>query len=97
MTHVGYVKDVGSGDPPIDTGITGHLHKPAPKKKTLWVGLDVPVFEGYYNEDTDIASKPSGLSKPTVEIKKSDTARWHPDGVDLGAEIKVQVTNVYKP
>jgi hypothetical protein len=60
------------------------------------VGLDVPVFEDYYNAATDVDPKPSHLHAPTVKILKSDTARYNPQGIELGAEIKIQVTNLYK-
>ena len=90
MTHVGY------GTPPIDTGIVGTLVKPT-TGGNLWVGFDVPVFQGYYNSTTDVTPKPSGKNVPTVVIQKSDTARWHPDGVNLGAILKIQVTEIYKP
>jgi hypothetical protein len=86
----------------------------------VWVAIDVPVFEGYYNPETDALgcidsdgdgvpdsapvpdpnAKPSGLCAPTVVIPISDTARYdpNPDGVNditLGAEIVIQVTNIY--
>jgi hypothetical protein len=64
---------------------------------TITVGLDVPVFEGYYNMYTDVPVKQSGLSAPTVVILESDTARYFPDGVDLGVDIKIQVENIYNP
>ena len=73
------------------------LHKYAPFNLVdrITVGLDVPVFEGYWNSLTDVATKPSGLSAPTVVILESDTDRYFPDGVTLGADIKVQVENIY--
>ncbi len=62
------------------------------------LGLDVPVFEGYYNVLTDPTPKPSGLYAPTVVILKSDTDRYFPkDGVTLGVDLKIQVENIYKP
>lgn len=69
------------------------------KKYTLYheiiMGLDVPVFEYYWNEHTDVDSKPSGKDSPTVVIdKEDDSDRWAPGGVDLGAEIKIQLTNI---
>ncbi len=82
------------------------LHKKAPYNfnDTITVGLDVPVFEGYYNELTDMLQadgtylpKPSGLNAPTLVIAKTDP-RWIPiDGVDLGLDLKIQVTNIWKP
>jgi len=69
---------------------------------TITIGLDVPVFEGYYNALTDMLQadgtyllKPSGLSAPTVVILESDTARYFPDGVTLGVDLKIQVENIY--
>jgi hypothetical protein len=59
------------------------------------VALDVPVFEGFYNPLTDPEPKPSGLDDPTVIIAKDDP-RWDPDGVDLGVDLKFQVTNIWK-
>jgi hypothetical protein len=66
------------------------------------IGLDVPVFEDYYNPLTDMlqedgtyAKKPSGLDDPTVIIAKDDP-RWDPEGVDLGVDLKIQVTNIWK-
>jgi hypothetical protein len=65
------------------------------------VGLDVPVFEGYYNNITDMLQpdgtylpKPSGLDDPTLVIEDDDP-RWIPDGVDLGLDLKFQVTNIW--
>jgi hypothetical protein len=65
----------------------------------LVIGLDVPVFEGYWNEHTDVETKPSGLSGPSYEIPKklgdgSDNPAWNPDGVDLGVDIIIQVTDI---
>jgi hypothetical protein len=67
---------------------------------TITIGLDVPVFETYWNEHTDVATKPSGLSGPSYEIKKklpdgSDNPAWKPDGVTLGLDIIIQVRNIY--
>ena len=68
----------------------------------IWVGLDVPVFEGYYNELTDMLQedgsylpKPSGLDDPTLVILETDVDRYFPDGVDLGLDLKFQVTNIW--
>jgi len=83
---------------PIDTGITGSIQKPI-LGGNLWVGLDVPVFEGYYNLATDVNPKPSGLEGPTVIIGTGEDR--YPasmdDGVDLGVDIKVQVTRLFPP
>jgi hypothetical protein len=63
---------------------------------TITIGLDVPVFEGYYNVLTDPTPKPSGLNAPTVVILKSDTDRYFPgnDGVTLGVDLKIQVEDI---
>jgi hypothetical protein len=62
---------------------------------TITVGLDVPVFETYYNDLTDPEPKPSGLNDPTLVILKDDP-RWNPDGIDLGVDLKFQVTGIWK-
>jgi hypothetical protein len=70
------------------------LHKVTPNINSadlITIGLDAPVFEGYYNPLTDPEPKPSGLNDPTLIIMKNDP-RWNPDGVDLGVDIKIQVT-----
>jgi hypothetical protein len=57
----------------------------------------VPVFDGYYNENTDVPTKPSGKDAPTVIIMEGES-RYPTDmdlGVDLGADIKIQVTRIY--
>jgi hypothetical protein len=92
------------GDPPTApamakkiVGAGGMLSKPINKKVTIGVGLDVPVFGGFYNPDTDICPKPSHRDSPTLEIDASDTGprgRYHPDGVDLGIDLKVQVVDI---
>ena len=58
---------------------------------TIVVGLDVPVFEGYYNPTTDPEPKPSGLNDPTVTL----TGERNVQGIVLGADIVIQVTNIY--
>jgi hypothetical protein len=96
---------VGNVTPP---GPPGALHlwdspqpiyksRSGPQNQTdrIVIGLDVPVFEDYYNALTDPKPKPSGLDWPTVIIEKDDP-RWNPDGVDLGADIKIQVTNIWQ-
>lgn len=93
MTHVGY------GTPPIDTGLkhtVGHSPWQPYEGINMWIGLDAPVFEGYYNPTTDVETKPSGLDKPTVTINVTDTERYFPEeGVTLGADIKIQVTAIW--
>jgi hypothetical protein len=52
----------------------------------LFLGLDVPVFEDYYNEYTDPKT-------PSYMINKGDP-EWNPDGVDLGVDIIIQVYKI---
>ena len=56
------------------------------------VGLDVPVFDGSWNELTDVPIKPSGLDGPTVVL----TGERNVQGIVLGADIVIQVTNIYE-
>ena len=70
-----------------------------PDESWLVIGLDVPVFEGYWNEHSDVATKPSGLSGPSMVIPKklltgADNPAWDPNGTDLGMDIIIQITNI---
>jgi hypothetical protein len=64
--------------------------------------LDVPVFEDYWNEDTDVESKPSGRNAPSWVIPRYldppdnliTNPAWDPDGVDMGLDIIIQVTDI---
>jgi hypothetical protein len=63
----------------------------------ITVGIDVPVFEGYYNEITDAmwqeefqTTKPSGLDEPTWVVP-ADFPGFDPNGMDFGLDLKVQV------
>jgi hypothetical protein len=72
------------------------LHKFTPDLNSadlITVGLDVPVFEGFYNNLTDPEPKPSGLDDPTLVIGIDDP-RYNPDGIDLGLDLKIQVTYI---
>jgi hypothetical protein len=103
---------VGNVTPPGPPGALKVWDSPEPIYKSkgafknetdrIVIGLDVPVFEDYYNPLTDMlqedgtyAKKPSGLDDPTVIIAKDDP-RWDPEGVDLGVDLKIQVTNIWK-
>ena len=104
---------VGKNPAPGPPGAMKVLDCPIPlcKEKTaeynaldfVTIGLDVPVFEGFYNKITDNMAnnpKPSGLMDPTVIITPDDLTngygdRYYPDGVTLGVDIKIQVTNIY--
>ena len=92
----------GNGAPPIlilSDSLTkprfGHPEDFDDSTDTITVGIDTPVFEGYYNMYTDPEPKPSGLNDPTVVILKSDTDRYFPDGVTLGADIVIQITRIW--
>lgn len=99
---------INLGDPPTATPGPGAgkilgpvtLTKPAPgtgNQHNWKLALDVPVFQYYWNPTTDVDPKPSGLSLPSVEILETDTDRYFPDGVLLGVEIKIQVTDIRGP
>jgi hypothetical protein len=91
---------VGDAFPPTSPVITScNLSKPdIILNRVIIVGLDVPVFEGYYNPHTDPEPKPSKLDDPTVVIEKGSDR--YPasieDGITLGAEIKVQITEIHR-
>ncbi len=95
---------VGPAPSPGPPGATWLMNSPKPLRKwdpknlndMIVVGLDVPVFEGFYNPLTDPEPKPSGKDDPTWIILKSDTVRYHPDGIDLGVDIKIQITKIYR-
>jgi hypothetical protein len=97
----GSLVPVGPNPPPGPPGaihvLDDSLLKPTNNIDLITLGLDVPVFEGYYNELTDAlvngGIKPSGLTRPTVILTG---ARNVPDGIDLGVDIKIQVTNISK-
>jgi hypothetical protein len=55
------------------------------------IGLDVPVFESSWNPLTDVPIKPSGRNGPTVVL----TGPRNVQGIVLGADIVIQVTDVY--
>jgi len=74
--------------------LSGGLLKPDLLSQEIIMGLDVPVFRDFWNEYTDVDEKPSGKSSPTVVIEKDDE-RHIPTGVDLGAEIKIQIIEIY--
>jgi hypothetical protein len=70
------------------------LHKPGPgiPASHIWVlAMDVPVFEGYYNEWTDVLEKQSGLDKPTVILTGE---RNVPEGITLSTSLKIQVVGI---
>jgi hypothetical protein len=76
---------------------TGTITKPAYGAPNDWydmivIGLDVPVFEGYWNELTDVPLKPSGFDKPTVVLKGPRNVQH----IILGVDVVIQVTRIYK-
>jgi hypothetical protein len=105
------------GDPPIGPPGTAAkwvmdpvqpLHKIGPlmlnTDDAIWVAIDVPVFEGYYNKLTDDLvmkdidgdgdlEKPSGLTAPTY-IVPADMPGFDADGMDFGLDLKIQVTAI---
>ena len=52
----------------------------------ITVGLEVPVFEGFYNFLTDTGPNPSKRTVPPVILTGS---RNVPGGIELGAELKI--------
>lgn len=131
----------------IATGFTGTLthsgvlYNPASPRQLvdseqdlLSLSIDVPVFEGYYNEWTDVCDKlrpnfggadgiQSGSETPTLAASQTDPRhatrtdgagfkcqvpsmiidgpdgtstdpRWNIAGVDVGVDIKIQVTGI---
>lgn len=77
--------------------LSDSLHKINNILDGITMALDVPVFEDFYNPHTDVNPKQSGKSEPTVIIYKGES-RYPADmsvGVDLGADVKIQVTRIY--
>jgi hypothetical protein len=99
------------GDPP--PGVPGTAAKTVlggpyiatPDPQRIFVGIDVPVFEGYYNPLTDalvlkdvgmgFPTKPSGLLVPTYIIP-DDMPGYDPDGMDFGLDLKIQVSDIVR-
>ena len=90
---------VGSGGSsvPVVSGVLEKFASPPDTTDDITVGLDVPVFEGYWNPITDALAnpngKPSGLDEPTVELTGD---RNVPSGIDLGADIVIQITHIHR-
>jgi hypothetical protein len=103
LIHVGGPPSAtpGVGVKPVLGGQEFVIHKyPLPPDESyLVIGLDVPVFEGYWNEHTDVA-KPSELPGPSWEIPEflpdgvTPNPAWNPEGVDLGLDLIFQVTAI---
>jgi hypothetical protein len=91
--------------PPSAKAILASMTLPTPlggNCTQLAVAIDVPVFEGYYNNITDMLQpdgtylpKPSGLDDPTFIIDDSHPD-FDPDGMDFGVDLKIQVTNIVR-
>jgi len=88
-----YVGEAPSG-PPGARKVLGPvtMTKPGVVTHSWCLALDVPVFEGYPLHAT---TPPSGLSAPTLVILKTDP-RYHPEGIELGVDIKIQITGIYE-
>ena len=94
------------GPAPVDPAMaktTGHTFTLDTSTRDILVGigLDTPVFEGYYNEYTDPAPKPSFRDDPSFIIQDDDAERYFPDGEDasdnsaiMGIDLKFQVTDI---
>jgi hypothetical protein len=102
LVNVGPAPAGPPGVKPVLNGLEFMVEKfPLPPDVSyLVVGLDVPVFEGYWNKHTDVPVKPSGKDGPSYVIPKylddgSPNPAWNPDGVDLGLDIVIQVTDIY--
>jgi hypothetical protein len=68
----------------------------------LYIAIDVPVFEGFYNPLTDPEPKPSGEDDPTYIIPDGSLMytdmpahpAYDPEGMDFGIDLKIQVTGI---
>jgi len=65
------------------------------------IGLDVPVFDGFYNPATDPVPKPSWRDDPSWIIYDTDTEQYFPHGENaagdpaiMGIDLKFQVTAI---
>jgi hypothetical protein len=76
----------------------------AHRSTQLGIAVDVPVFEGHYNDLTDPDPKPSGLNDPSYIIPDGSmkyTTRpkmpgYDPEGMDFGIDLKVQVIKIVR-
>ena len=90
-----------AGEMAIDTGYIFTIDSAA--TYLVGVGLDAPVFEGFYNPDTDPVPKPSKRNAPSLIIQDGvdDPERYFPTGENanedpamLGLDLKFQVTEI---
>lgn len=96
--------------------VSGSLNKGEPvvdcprnTRDTYTIGMDVPVFEGSYNEITDVPGclpdqvqevslkKPSRLCVPSVILTGGRVPENLPDGITLGLDFIIQVTCIGRP
>ena len=88
------------GDPPVGAPgtvalpIAGNFTLTDDTSHTMWIGIDVPVFEGYSNNLTDPTPKPSGLDDPTWE---APIPPFDEEGTDFGIDLKFQVIDIIRP
>lgn len=64
-----------------------------PGQNEVYVSIDVPDFEGYWNDLTDVNPKPSGESKPTYVVP-TDMPGFDQNGMDFGLDLKIQVVDI---
>jgi hypothetical protein len=95
-----------AGTPPIvcPTGFTGTVDKNA--GGTLMVGMDMPVFSGYYIPETDVTDKDRPPAADLCPDKDGDgsvtddpcvISSGTPTGEDFGLDLIIQVTAIYSP
>ncbi len=90
-------RPVGTAPVATNTGLSGNLSSPGNLSDQLAVLFLTPVFEDYYNALTDAGYKPDWWPfEDWAPIPKGDP-RHIPGGVDLGADIKIQVTGIARP
>ena len=61
----------------------------------VYVSIDVPDFEGYWNDLTDVNPKPSGLTAPTYVVP-ADMPGFDQNGMDFGLDLKIQVVDIVR-
>jgi hypothetical protein len=70
----------------------------------LYIAIDVPVFEEFYNDLTDPDPKPSGENDPTYIIPDGSMEytdmpvhpAYDPSGMNFGIDLKIQVTDIIR-
>ena len=94
-----------AGDP-----IVGTLTTTTKTSYTVYVWLDVPVFDEFYNVLTDVPDKPRAawaddllVALRSAEFTAATVAHLPsmilpvgtPQGIEMGVDIKIQVSNIY--